>query len=1574
MQRISYRQIMKFTMTLFMVISLLVMANPPAFCQPCQPDTAKPIDQPAVGIWIGFTGQAPQKAGDTGMAAIILTPNGDFDDLLLSINATSGAELTPRGDFTRGDPVTPFIDFLSAGDNFNIRLSGVDEGQPDTFYVSVRFTQPGQGYILASLRSPATGRNISFAESSILYFYLKTSKAFFSYHSIMDLDVQSLSDSLAEEGVSKEAIDKAVKKLKRSGAKVKIRTAPDTVKPNKGSGGGNTDEIMESYNSIIVQGTVSFTDVNGGTHPVRFVTVQIMDEESGAADELVATTSTDNNGFYTATVDANDGDGTTRDIYVVVRAEGTAVQMEDDAAPFDVWEIDSGDAQDDVPDGTTLTIDVTATNNDASPQNVVFEAYEAINYVAQYLVTLGEPLPALLSVRYPGAGDGSSFSPPGGPLNLAGTDVHDWDNIMHEYSHYIQEIYGITDNPGGYHYFNANMCDYRPRNEIIPLVWGEAWPTFFGTMVQMEENLGTLGIQDVGDTRYSDRKPNPADDIDYDLEALNAWSMGEDNEISIQRALWDIYDNVDDGGDVGVSMSPQDIWDFIADNQPVTFSEFWNYMMLDLTDAEMIQMGGILADQNIGTDLTAPANGTSYSGGALPTFQWDGNLECATAGNERYSVQFYNDALTAMIWSSPWQNGTSFTPTADQGDYIFVGPDGTLRWVVASRNLTAPQTGDYYGNSRTIVDDYDVPDRNPVDIILALDISGSMNSPAPASITGIKKIELLQQAVEIFVRTWGFHAITGDRMGVVYFSTNISTMAAVPPFLKDLASNVDAIVGDVLGKSPLSCTAIGGALQVAYDNFDATSTNKKVIILFSDGEQTANPMIVEQGSPSRLQVESLASGATVPFGGYWCSSSDATDYNGSAVVPDGQALEDHDIEIHTIGVGPAGATFEGLISRIASETDAVHHFTHDPDADLDIFFTNDLINSLKTGTLEIVETDQGLIEQGSSKYVTVPVNPVAISLTLVLSWKGEMRVEALTMNVTAPNGVAVSPTSMKKGDFYSIYYYDLPLSDDGDSLTHWGNWGVRIESDVDTDDVYYQFSAIVDEPCFHYYVDFPRKLYVAGDPVTFMATITQNNKPLPNGDGIWVDVTSPAKSVGNILSYCLPRLSPKAVRKYKRDPAGELYPRKIDALMATFLDDDDNANLVKAKKTTRVKLYDNGQNGDRKVGDGIYTNIMTGTLIPGNYQFRFQLTGSSLCGRVKRTELNSTYISVGSISDANSIVRAFAVTDRIYNITVRPADNYGNLLGPGFDYQVQILSSSGNLIGPVRDRFDGSYDQVIAINEDPDPTITVQVKGDHVYRLRLSDLVRLGTDDPAPVPRISGISPKSGKPGETLDLIITGSNFDNWADVIFNNNGIIVEDLYVASGNQINSTIHINENTASDAVDVIVVNPGGKGSAAEGAFTILGDEPIVTADRAKALSWHVGLAVPHGDFDDLFDPSISFALDFEFKLKPHLYLEPLVGYHHFHGDTVASTYWANVSANLKYYFRMADYSLFLNSGPGWYFPERGKSYAGANAGFGIKYPLTRAVSIAGSYNFHTIFTEDTNTNFSTLWLGWIVDL
>jgi hypothetical protein len=403
-----------------------------------------------------------------------------------------------------------------------------------------------------------------------------------------------------------------------------------------------------------------------------------------------------------------------------------------------------------------------------------------------------------------------------------------------------------------------------------------------------------------------------------------------------------------------------------------------------------------------------------------------------------------------------------------------------------------------------------------------------------------------------------------------------------------------------------------------------------------------------------------------------------------------------------------------LIERVASETGAMHHYTSVPDEDLDIFFTNDLINSLKTGTLEIVKTDQGSLGRSERRRISVPVNLAAKSFTFVLSWKGALDSNAIGTSIALPDGTVAEPTRVDRGPFFSIYKFDLPYrGKDGIIRGHNGNWNITMQGQEQASMLKYQATAIVDEPCFDYAFTFPRNRYGTGDKIVLQAKLLQDQRPLSTTDGsVWVDVTSPAYSAANVQAKYLPRMDSN--KKTSAAVAGKGESIGLEERLAELLLKDKKVvQLLNAKRSDKIRLFDDGKaaHGDIKAGDGIYSNVYRTTQIPGNYQFKLNIAASSACGRVERSEITSTLVGVRAFDLKTSYLTAKAISKDQYAILVQPQDRFGNLLGPGHAQDLLISSSSGRLKGGWQDNLDGTYQQIIAVKAGDNPRINIQIKG-----------------------------------------------------------------------------------------------------------------------------------------------------------------------------------------------------------------------------------------------------------------------
>jgi opacity protein-like surface antigen len=131
------------------------------------------------------------------------------------------------------------------------------------------------------------------------------------------------------------------------------------------------------------------------------------------------------------------------------------------------------------------------------------------------------------------------------------------------------------------------------------------------------------------------------------------------------------------------------------------------------------------------------------------------------------------------------------------------------------------------------------------------------------------------------------------------------------------------------------------------------------------------------------------------------------------------------------------------------------------------------------------------------------------------------------------------------------------------------------------------------------------------------------------------------------------------------------------------------------------------------------------------------------------------------------------------------------------------------------------------------------------------------------------------------------------------------------------------------------------------------------------ISFHVGGALPLGSFDNSYDPGYSIGLNFDYRFTSHFSFVGLLGYNQFESGTssIRSTYWWNISANVKYEFTANLFRPYIQGGPGIYVPKTGSTKLGFNAGLGVDYSLARNWTVELGGDYHHVFTSGSNTQF-----------
>ena len=136
------------------------------------------------------------------------------------------------------------------------------------------------------------------------------------------------------------------------------------------------------------------------------------------------------------------------------------------------------------------------------------------------------------------------------------------------------------------------------------------------------------------------------------------------------------------------------------------------------------------------------------------------------------------------------------------------------------------------------------------------------------------------------------------------------------------------------------------------------------------------------------------------------------------------------------------------------------------------------------------------------------------------------------------------------------------------------------------------------------------------------------------------------------------------------------------------------------------------------------------------------------------------------------------------------------------------------------------------------------------------------------------------------------------------------------------------------------------------------------------LSLHGGITIPHGNFNNVFNPGPNGGVDVEYRFNQRFSAEGIYTYNRFRGETFGPITIPDMnlhvfSINGKVYGSSSPVRPFFNFGAGAYKFDPGPTRGGLNAGGGLQFDVSPTVAIDAMYNFHNVFTSGSNTRFST---------
>ena len=560
--------------------------------------------------------------------------------------------------------------------------------------------------------------------------------------------------------------------------------------------------------------------------------------------------------------------------------------------------------------------------------------------------------------------------------------------------------------------------------------------------------------------------------------------------------------------------------------------------------------------------------------------------------------------------------------------------------------------------------------------MLALDISGSMRARQCA--TCPTRYDILRQAVAIFARLWSQTGRANDRLGVTYFRTTIDEPSIGGERLPVLAGNVETLITDVNGQAvlPTNLTAMGGGLQRSLDALRALPADQAAarhVILFSDGMQNVNPMVVP---PQHVEINDLTGrpNSGVPV-----------------AIPPTRLDAQSPLKIDTIAVG-AGA-FVDVLADIAAHGQGLAQQTLDAN-DLRQFFVEQLIDTLREGSPQLIGYRRGALA-GKSATEPFRVNKGARKLLFKVSWRVGQRLDVRVFK----DGVDMTGSAeVVAGEFYRILA--ISASNGGRDPAS-GEWRLRISGKPGTA---YEAAAIVDEKELQYQARLER---LPDARLGLTVEVRKGRRTIDGPVAVTATVTRPRVAIGDVLA---------AVKPLKAGSGGT-EPGMTDAerrVAALLQDSGARAKLRPVTETIRLQ-------GDDRGG---FRAVLPNAGIAGIYRAVVRIEGEDRAlGPLERSRTVSATVRFGEADRARSALTLRDLPKRqSVELTLRPADRRGSLLGPAFAGQIALALSNDKVMRAPEDLGDGRYRFVFSPPGGTDPTLTLTVAGRPLFRGTIKEL------------------------------------------------------------------------------------------------------------------------------------------------------------------------------------------------------------------------------------------------------------
>lgn len=575
-------------------------------------------------------------------------------------------------------------------------------------------------------------------------------------------------------------------------------------------------------------------------------------------------------------------------------------------------------------------------------------------------------------------------------------------------------------------------------------------------------------------------------------------------------------------------------------------------------------------------------------------------------------------------------------------------------------------------------------ERDPIDVALVMDKSGSMGDPACSGCED--KIVVLQDAAELFIQTWQALSDADDRIAAVFFDSAIDRYEDAGNPLVTLAGSGDDVIAYIRAQADGGATAMGGGAQTAINLLTDTSRPRSLIV-FTDGMQNRDPMIELQS------------------GVYEIRNTGRTGSGVSPTTPPTKLDDALDITVNTIGVGVTTA-FEAELSAISGGTDGLHKSTTNADADLRRFYIEQLVDTLRDASPQLIDYRYvGATGSGGTYLINEGTGKVVFSI----SWD---RRDALRLPIAVfHNGKDVTKLARERrsGDFFEVISFTPTAGepDSGADLSRSlaGEWTLRVRG---PEPVPFEVAALADNSRLDYEFEAMPRIVRAGEAVVLAGEVGLNGLPYGDGMSVRIEIGVPQWGLGNLLTQAP---APSGLAPKDDETMAEAKLRHLMRNDASFRE-----RLTRRRMSMTLP----------RTSAGRFSAPFSDTSIAGVYKVSFLLAGSGpRTGEVERREERFFVVAAGPFEEGTSPIRTVSVDTAggvtTITIRIRPQDIHGNFLGADQVSEVSVTASGATDPPQVSDVGDGWYELVVTTGEQ-DPTVDISVGGDLVASGKANDI------------------------------------------------------------------------------------------------------------------------------------------------------------------------------------------------------------------------------------------------------------